>query len=559
MRPLTFFLSTSKKTVILAVVTGLLSGMTSAGLIALINSTLHGSHSGERLALSFAALAVAAIISGAASQLLLMHMVQHTIYDLRTSLSRRIMASPLRHLEEIGPNRLFASLTEDIPALATSLLTVPSLCINIATLCVSLIYLVWLSTTVFLTMVGFILPAVLVYRVLVNRGLRSFKLARDSQSVLMSDYRAMTEGIKELKLHRRRRRAFMKEGLEITASIARRHVLAGQTIHTAAEAWGRLLFYAFLGLLLFGFPGVRDSNNPVLTGSILIILNIMGPVGGIMNAIPVYGRARIALQQIEAVGLSLASAADDEADDRELPRTWRRLDLINLTHSYRREADDTSFTLGPLDLTLRRGEVVFLIGGNGSGKTTFAKLLTGLYAPERGEIKLDGLTIDDSNIEMYRQQFTALFSDFYLFQKLIGLEARDLDERARRYLALLQLDNKVKVENGKLSSLNLSSGQRGRLALLAAYLEDRSFYVLDEWAANQDSTFKDVFYLQLLSDLKARGKAVLVITHDEKYFHLADRIIRLEQGKLYTGGDDSDEVRAACEQGASSEAIKSAV
>src|SRR5207249_2754344 len=160
--------------------------------------------------------------------------------------------------------------------------------------------------------------------------------------------------------------------------------------------------------------------------------------------------------------------------------------------------------------------VVFLIGGNGSGKTTLAKLLMGLYPPESGAIYLDSQPITDSSREAYRQLFSVVFSDFYLFEQLIGLVSPGLDARARDYLVQLQLDRKVQVEHGILSTTALSQGQRKRLALLTAYLENRPFYIFDEWAADQDPVFKELFYTKILSDLKARGKTVLVITHDDK-------------------------------------------
>jgi putative ATP-binding cassette transporter len=125
-----------------------------------------------------------------------------------------------------------------------------------------------------------------------------------------------------------------------------------------------------------------------------------------------------------------------------------------------------------------------------------------------------------------------VFSDFYLFDTLLGLQTPELDRRAREYLTKLQLDHKAKVKDGALSTTDLSQGQRKRLALLTAYLEDRPIYLFDEWAADQDPLFKDVFYLQLLPELQAKGKTVLVISHDDRYYHLGDRIIKLDYGKV---------------------------
>jgi putative ATP-binding cassette transporter len=196
------------------------------------------------------------------------------------------------------------------------------------------------------------------------------------------------------------------------------------------------------------------------------------------------------------------------------------------------DGDAEEFTLGPLDLTFARGEIVFIIGGNGSGKTTFIKLLTGLYAPEAGTILLDGKAVTLDTSDAYRQHFSVVFADFFLFDELLGLTTPTIDDQARRYLDRLKLADKVRIENGRLSTIELSQGQRKRLALLTAYLEDRPVYVFDEWAADQDPYFKNIFYLQLLPELKAQGKTIFVISHDERYYHLADRTIKLEDGQV---------------------------
>ncbi|MFP5284277.1 MAG: ATP-binding cassette domain-containing protein, partial [Thermoanaerobaculia bacterium] len=181
-------------------------------------------------------------------------------------------------------------------------------------------------------------------------------------------------------------------------------------------------------------------------------------------------------------------------------------------------------------LTFHAGEIVFITGGNGSGKSTLAKVLTGLYVPDAGEIRLDGQPVTNENRESYRQLFSTVFSDFYLFQNLMGIEGDRLDAAARDYLVRLQLDGKVKVENGVLSTVDLSQGQRKRLALLTAYMEERPIYLFDEWAADQDPQFKAVFYFELLPKLKARGKTVFVISHDDQYYALADRLIKMKDG-----------------------------
>ena len=203
-----------------------------------------------------------------------------------------------------------------------------------------------------------------------------------------------------------------------------------------------------------------------------------------------------------------------------------------MTFAYPFDSEGRRFVLGPLDLELRRGELVFVIGGNGSGKSTLMKVLTGMYGQEQGTIRLDGVAVTERNREWYRRHFSAVFTDFYLFDSLLGMDESDLDKRATRGLEELELDDKVQVSDGVFSTTALSQGQRKRLALLTAFLEDRPIYVLDEWAADQDPHYREIFYRHLLPDLKARGKAIVVISHDDRYYHLGDRIVKLEDGKL---------------------------
>jgi putative ATP-binding cassette transporter len=255
-----------------------------------------------------------------------------------------------------------------------------------------------------------------------------------------------------------------------------------------------------------------------------------------MTWLPILGRGRVALQAVEELNLSLAARTDatgDDAANSTPPSFFTHLELAGVVHSYRAEEDsDDGFVLGPIDLTLRPGEVVFVIGGNGSGKTTLAKLLVGLYAPASGAVRLNGQPIGDSGRARYRELFSAVFADCYLFERASGEADAASDAQARRLLRRLELNHKVRIESGRFSTTDLSQGQRKRLALLSAYLEDRPVYVFDEWACDQDPHFRHAFYTRLLPELRRRGKAVLIISHDDRYFHIADRVVKLDYGKL---------------------------
>jgi len=482
---------------------------------------------------SFIAFCVALPIVRFISEVLQVQLASGALFDQRLRLSRKILDAPLRKLEEVGSPRLLVALTEDIAAISGALTTLPLLCMHCAIVLGCLIYLGWLSEWMLLGVFGFMVLAVVTYHFAMTRAQYYFKKARESWDLLYKDFRALTEGTKELKLHRARREAFLSTVLSVNAQTLRQHNIYANAISNGARSWGQVLIFVFIGLLLFVVPGFSAISLQTRMSYTLIILYLMTPVEVILNSVPGFGRAKIAVQKIEDLGLLLPSGVDSAyaKPRKEIEQSkWQTLELTGITHAYYRESEDDNFVLGPIDLKFTRGELVFLTGGNGSGKTTFAKLLTGLYIPESGEIRLDKNLVTDETRDDYRQIFSVVFSDFYLFETLLGLESVATDARAQDYLQQLHLNHKVTVVDGALSTTSLSSGQRKRLALLTAYLEDRPFYVFDEWASDQDPLFKKIFYHQLLPELKSRNKTILVISHDEAYYHIADRVVKLNYG-----------------------------
>lgn len=523
---------TSWRKTLLALTASSLGGFAIAGLLALINSVLASLAAGNaQSAWYFFGLCLLVLGARILSSTLLVRLAQGTLAGLREQLSRQILAAPLRRIEEVGKHRVLAALTEDVSTVADVFSWLPVLCMNLAVITGCLAYMGWLAWPLLLATLALLALGIASFRFAQGRAFVSLKRSRQSGDELQKHFRALTDGAKELKLNQAKREAFMSRLLMPTLDDMRRHHVAGMDVLLTAEGWGSLLFFVLVGLVLFVAPVVGAVEPGVLTGYALVLLYMRGPLEGFVANLPELSRARIALERIEQLRSELWQGQGYESGTVTGAPGFSRLELRGVTHRYHREMEDRSFLLGPVDLSLCPGELVFVVGGNGSGKTTFAKLLLGLYAPEGGEIRVDGAVVGDGGREAYRQLFSAVFADFYLFDDVLGHDAAS-DKLARQYLMRLQLAHKVQIEAGRFSTTALSQGQRKRLALLAAYLEDRPFYVFDEWAADQDPVFKRVFYTELLPDLRARGKAVLVITHDDQYFHLADRCLRLEDGRL---------------------------
>jgi len=524
----------SKVLVTIIIVAGLISGVSNTLLIATINSTLNNTTtSRSTLVLTFAVLCLVLAAMRFISAAVLVRLMKNMMMSLRLGLCSKILSAPLRLLEQLGSPQLLAIITEDVPRIANAFVMLPLLFMNLAILLGCLIYLCWLSPFLLLVAIGFMVVGVISHQIPIMKAMRYFARSREATDAVFKHVSGLIQGIKELKLHRRRRDAFYYELLEPRTRAMQQDNATGETIWAAAGSWGQILFFIFIGLVLFAVPTMNPINALVLTGYTLTVMYMMGPLEFVLNFMPNLSHANVAMQRIDTLTHSLdEQLVKEPAADAVAKLSWNSLELAGIEHTYRRENEDTEFTLGPIHLSFRPGELVFITGGNGSGKTTLAKLITGLYVPQNGEIRLDGRSVTDQRRDNYRQLFSVVFSDFYLFENLLGLSDFEIDTKAQEYLARLQLDRCVEIKDRKLSTLELSQGQRKRLALLTAYLEDRPIYVFDEWAADQDPQFKEIFYLELLDRLRAKEKTVIVITHDDRYYHVADRVIKLNYGRI---------------------------
>jgi putative ATP-binding cassette transporter len=298
--------------------------------------------------------------------------------------------------------------------------------------------------------------------------------------------------------------------------------------------FSQTFFYILIGVLVFVLPTMSEAYGDVLTKSTAVILFIIGPLTTMVGTIPLYSKANVAVDNLYKFEHFLDSRLAEKQSESALRfEDFRQIDLEKIHFAYSNDPTAPGFAVGPFDFQIKRGETIFLIGGNGSGKSTLMKLLVALYRPVTGGISVDGLRLQRQHYANYRELFSVIFSDFHLFDRLYGVHQVD-ERRVLELLKEMQLDDKTNFENGRFTNLNLSTGQRKRLALIIAMLDDRPILALDEFAADQDPSFRSYFYDVILKELKARGKTVIAITHDDRYFGYADRVVKMEYGKLDT-------------------------
>lgn len=527
-------LQKSWRIVLLASIASLVSGIFSTVLIALINQITNDSISLNTNLLNFIQIVFMIVCTSIISQILLTYLSQTTICKLRLFLSNQIMNSPLQQIELVGSHRLLATFSGDVQAISYASTLIPSLFTDIAILISCLIYLLSLNLIIFSIVFAVLIVGLFSYQLLEAKANQALALAREQEDTLYKHFQGLINGIKELKLHYHRRQAFLNQEIKTTAKSCQNKNIKGNIIFAIAEVWGRTLFFVTIGVIIFVIPLIINIETQQLAYYVLIIIFLTRPIESIINTLPALTKASIALKKIDSLGLVKENQISDKTinDDNLICEQVNQLEINNLSYQYYSQYQDSNFNLGPINLNLNAGEIVFFVGGNGSGKSTLAKLITGLYIPENGAIKLNDNFISDENRDWYRQHFSAIFSDFYLFDKLLGLQSTKINSQIQDYLIKLNLHEKVDIKNGCLSTTALSTGQRKRLALLTAYLEDRPIYLFDEWASDQDPIFREIFYTQILQELKNNQKTVLVISHDDKYFHLADRIVKLDYGQL---------------------------
>lgn len=353
------------------------------------------------------------------------------------------------------------------------------------------------------------------------------QIAKEEEG-LFNIFRHFLDGFKEIKIRRSKNNDlftnYLKPFLQKIRDLRYRLVF----LQTDFTIFVSVSVSIFMCITVFFLPSLRLSH--VAVHILIITLYLVKPARTIFTALPKVNKGQVALNRLQRLAKNQYSESNQTIyhPEKEIFKELTALTLKEICFTYHDEDGLPGFSVGPINLTVNSGELLFIAGGNGSGKSTLAKILTGLYPPESGEMAIDGRRI---SMHDHRYLFGAVFSDFHLFESLYGVDSPD-EHQIHRLLADMELTDKTNYLHGRFSTLDLSSGQRRRLAMVAALLEDKPVYLFDEWAADQDPCFRKYFYHNLLPYLKQKGKTVFVVTHDDNYYSVADRIIHMEFGKI---------------------------
>ncbi|WP_421763410.1 cyclic peptide export ABC transporter [Ekhidna sp.] len=531
---LKLLLSSSKRLFFFATLTSILTGVFSTFVIKVIHEAIQDNgYDANNFITNFFLFLILYGVFSLISSYSITFLTQKIIQELRIKLSTSILKAKFESIEH-HQQKLLPILTEDVKTIANSIDRLPSVTTGLAKVIGILIYMIWYSPT--LTIATLI---ILVFVMILSKFALPYvrKYADQSRNYLNSLYEqfhGLVFGIKELALNKSSKKKYLNEFIVPTSDRQNKAYLKENIVNSTISRSTDLITFLAIGCLIIIVFKYKFVSLDVFGEYLTLVLFTLAPIATITGFFGNFKRIEVAIDQVNAIGLELSNnkLEEDGLDTLTKAENKSIIKINHLEHSYYHSDKDQHFAMGPIDLSVKEGETLFLVGGNGSGKTTLAKLILGLYKPLAGHVEYFGQKITAKNIFSYRSHFAAVFTDSYLFQKFLDVEEAYVEEHGNRLLQVFQLEKKVKIVDHGFSTKRLSEGQKKRLSLINAILENKDIYLFDEWAANQDPVFKEIFYQEIIPYLKVLGKTQIVISHDDQYFHLADRVVKLRDGKV---------------------------
>ncbi len=522
-----------------AIFFGIVAANTYTAMIALIHRALQGDLSNQNMVLFIAAV-TAYTLTEILTRRFFLSISLAISARIRLEMTQIVLATPLARIEELTPHKIFGVLHGEIETITGAISDLSGTIIKTLQVTGLLIYFGIVSPQV-LTVTAVMFPVMIALYLYPSAKAREFiRRERSAGWIVNKRLEEAVFGIREISQSSAKADYFFHRELRPAIQSARQISLKNRTFEFLFAHSSDMLLYLFVGALIF-IGGREDSANLVkVRDLVLFVLVIKDPARTIIDHFGNLYRTNIRLKEIEKLGFDLERIFHPSPQTRETKSSHAAPDFqtiemreVQFTYPQRDGHEEKSFSLGPISLTIRRGEILFIVGGNGSGKTTLIKLLCGLYTPSQGSVLLDAKPMLSDETSAYKNLFHVIFSDFYLFEQIHLKDFQQYSLRASEMLKKFELENRISIsESGYISDVQLSSGQRKRIAMIVAKLEDKPILILDEWAADQDPHFKRLFYEQMLPDFRAQGKTVIIISHDDRYFHVADRVLTLEDGMV---------------------------
>lgn len=481
----------------------------------------------ENKALYFFVMVLLILLAKALAAILVNNIAKSATAELTADLVKKINRMKVDKVAGVGFSRLINILAYDVGRVVDAADTVPLLVVSVVTVIGMLGYLALLNIYVFIFVLIAIFSGVFLYQIPVKMVHGLYEKSRTLTDTIQEGIRGLVFGVFELKLDNEKSQSYIAEEIIEPQNKSIKMQKVGDAIMCLADTSSDLLSFLIIGGVVFIVPSYIDLPVADSFGIVMALLYIAGPIGTILGTLQEIEIGKVALKRIHEI-----NNYEEEVicTDTKLKANWSRYNVSGISYQY--AENEKSFHLHPISLSFVRGEINFIVGGNGSGKSTLCKLLSLHYHSDSGEISFDDIVLSSNSIDYARKRISVIYSDYYLFRKLYRKYSCEDEVRINKYLRSLGLEGKTEFVDGYFTSTNLSDGQRRRLALLIALVEDKDIYIFDEWAADQDPEFKRIFYQDILHQMKNDNKLIVVITHDDRYFNCADRVIFMENGKV---------------------------
>lgn len=527
---------TSKGKIVQYILMGILSGLCGFLFINMVTRIVQLLIEGDLKSVSreyvlvFASIILLFIWTRRSLSVTIIKLSQKLFWSLREQILAQVLKASYQQLAT-RKSRIYSAIVNDVNVLTNASLSIIEFSISSIVTVACFIFLASISSTLFLITLGTTLLGVAIYLIRSRKDDQNFETARNLEDNFIEHFNSVLDGFKEIFMEPKKGNYIYNKRIKIIATQAYQNNIKAFTGFLNSQITGQVLFYILISAILLFFSIVLNIESSKTVNFIFILLYMLSSIETIMVLLPNIIRAKISATRLIDLKTELEEAnfVNSIAEKRIGKDDFFEVAVQNIEFRY--EGGNQSFGIGPIDLTIEKGETIFIYGGNGSGKTTLINSILGLCKPTAGEIRLNGKRVDSDGYSHYRTAFSSVFSDFYLFSELIGPDHINI-EKWEYYLKLFEIEDKVKIEGRHFSTTDLSTGQRKRLALIAALLEEKPVVVLDEWAADQDPYFRKKFYLEIIPLIKKEGTTVIAITHDDKYYHCADKLYKMDYGKL---------------------------
>ncbi|UNY98302.1 cyclic peptide export ABC transporter [Zhouia spongiae] len=457
----------------------------------------------------------------------IINLSQEIYWNVRKTIINQVLKAPLRKIIE-NKDQVYSILTRDVGNITSGSLLLIDFVSSIVLVSCCFFYMAYISLSLFLISFTIIFITVGIYLIRNKKSHEKFNNSRNLEKSFIRLFNSILNGTKEINLN-------PIIGQKLSAKIgniinnARSHDKGALIGYLNTQVMGQILFYFLITFIVFYSSSLLKVSIESSISYIIVLMYMLGPIGMIMTAVPVMNKTFISLNKLNNLMTELEIVNKNVNVEERVSKQveFNKLEFENYCFSYGKD----QFSIGPINLNINKGEVVFIYGGNGSGKTTLFNTILNIYHPNKGKVKLNDELCNLENLINVKSLFSPVFSDFYLFEEMYGIDNVDT-KRAQEYLRIFEIDKNVTILNNKFSTIDLSVGQRKRLALINALLENKPIIVLDEWAADQDPIFRQKFYKKIIPYLLKNGFTILAVTHDDKYYNCADRLYKMEYGHL---------------------------